>query len=119
MPQRQPLKATRALVLVAICLMAFVAAGGVMAQSGPPPEVRAAIRSVEDMLAATDSQSLQSFAESRLASDYRQTFDQAQLLVHLEQLRAAARYALGDARLNCAATACIWSSRLSGVRNIC
>ena len=97
MTQQQPFKAHLALVLLISSVLALATSSLLIAQSGPPPEVRAAIRSVEDVLAAADQESVQTFANTRLAPAYRQSFDDAQLQAHLERLRAAARGALGDA----------------------
>jgi CubicO group peptidase (beta-lactamase class C family) len=97
MTLQSPFKIHLALVLLISAVMALATSSLLQAQSGPPPEVRAAIRSVEEMLAASGLKSMQTFADSQLAPAYRQSFDNAQLQTHFEKLRAAAKGALGDA----------------------
>jgi hypothetical protein len=60
-----------------------------LAQGGPPPEVRAAIQSVERMLEGTDDASVRTFAAERLAPAYRTAFTPETLEAHLEGLRSA------------------------------
>jgi CubicO group peptidase (beta-lactamase class C family) len=59
------------------------------AQEGPPPQVRAAIQSVERMLVGTDEASLRSFATDMLAPAYRASFTPEALSAHLKKLREA------------------------------
>ena len=97
MTKQQLFKVHLPFALLISAVLALATSSSLMAQSGPPPEVRAAIRSVEDMLAGADLESLRSFADSQLAQEYRDRFDDAQLQDYFEPLRAAAKGALGDA----------------------
>lgn len=81
--------------------LAFVALlpAWALAQGGPPPEVRKAIAAVEQVLAAQDEASLQSFATASLAPAYRDAFAPGALDAHLRALRKAAEGAFGDVRV--------------------
>jgi CubicO group peptidase (beta-lactamase class C family) len=70
---------------LAVALLSSQAA----AQEGPPPQVRAAILSVERMLGGTDEASLKSFAADRLTPSYRASFTPQALTAHLLKLREA------------------------------
>lgn len=58
-------------------------------QSGPPPEVRAAIQSIEQMLLSTGDAPLRAFAAERLAPTFRASLSADAMLSHLTQLRTA------------------------------
>ncbi|HEX4824101.1 MAG TPA: serine hydrolase domain-containing protein [Candidatus Polarisedimenticolaceae bacterium] len=80
----------------AVALLAF---GSVLAQQGPPPQVRAAIQSVEGMLEGTDDASLKSFADEHLSPAYRASFGPDALMAHLKSLRAAVGGQIGGLRV--------------------
>lgn len=61
----------------------------VSAQDGPPPQVRAAIRSLEQMLTTTDAVTLTAFIADRLAPAYRRSMTDDALRGHLQHLRTA------------------------------
>jgi CubicO group peptidase (beta-lactamase class C family) len=88
---------TKWLPLVLVTL-AFLPAPA-RAQGGPPPEVRAAIQSVERMLEGGDDASLQTFATDRLAPVYRASFTPEALTAHLKKLREAVGGDIGGVRV--------------------
>ena len=78
---------------------ALVISGFAAAQEGPPPQVRAAIQSVERMLEATDDASLKTFADEHFAPAYRASFGPDALMAHLKSLRAAVGGRIGGVRV--------------------
>lgn len=74
---------------LALALLAAWLSSPAIAQGGPPPEVRAAIQSVERMLQGSDEPSMRAFAADRLAPAYRASFTQESMLSHLRKLREA------------------------------
>jgi len=94
-PHRTPHRIARrtpsARTLLVALGAAALALGGTNAgaQGGPPPEVRAAIQSVEQMLLGTDEASLRAFVESRLASSFRTQVAEDSLLARLRAMRRA------------------------------
>jgi CubicO group peptidase (beta-lactamase class C family) len=80
-------------------LAAFVLSPAALGQGGPPPEVRAAIQSVERMLQGTDDASAQQFAAEHLAPAYRGSFTPEALQAHLKTLRDAVGGQIGGLRV--------------------
>src|SRR5690348_10201251 len=62
-----------------------------LAQNGPPPEVRRAIDGVVAMLRSSGDEALDRFAAEQLAPSYRSSFSGDALRQHLGSLRDAAR----------------------------
>jgi CubicO group peptidase (beta-lactamase class C family) len=76
-------------IAVALAALLIPAAPQVSAaQGGPPPEVRAAIQEIVNMLKGNDDASLRSFAGERMAPAYRASMSEEALFTHLRSLRA-------------------------------
>src|SRR5262245_24299064 len=84
---------------LATALAVLLVLSSAAAQNGPPPQVRAAIQSVEQMLEGTDDASLHAFADEHLASEYRASFGTDALMAHLKSLRSAVGGAIGGVRV--------------------
>ena len=72
-----------------LLLAATLVSSLAFAQGGPPPHIRAAIRSVEAMLESSGDQALHTFAAEKLAPAYRDGFEPGKLDAHLKSLRDA------------------------------
>ena len=80
----------RALAVVSAAVLALTAAPNwAWSQNGPPPQVRAAVKSIEDMLTSAGDGPLQAFAAERLTPEFRATFRGDSLLRHLRAIRSA------------------------------
>jgi CubicO group peptidase (beta-lactamase class C family) len=59
------------------------------AQGGPPPEVRAAVQSIEQMLLGSDEASLKAFLEARVAPAFRTRVGSDSLVARMRAMRQA------------------------------
>lgn len=87
-------------VLLAVPLaLVFGLPPSALAQDGPPPQVRAVVQALENMLTTSDEATLRTFVAEQLAPGYRSSMSDDAMLKHLGALRLAVGNQIDDVSL--------------------